>query len=422
ALLLCFRNLRPGVTEGAAELLAGGDLRLDLLLLLRLGLEQRIDVQRVELLALHLQRVLQSVQWHFGDVASLIAGLRELQQAPAQLRATQQRQWQIDIPQRLQLRHREQALCGARVAGDEYRLVHRRTREVDPQEIRCCGGLAILVRAQHRHVEAPARELEVVRVAAELRDAVLGREHEAHVVVALVLVQPVLPALVEVHRIALQRAGLLVLLARLLARLLELGERLLARVVGALVVEAFRRRVHLRRDVLVRDEHIGDLLLAANLLLAALGEKAIVAQALVLGRMLIETAPRAMEIREDQPVRRNERGGAVRQADRREPYLVEPRGREVYAVALLHERGRRVVKRPHAFIGVCRAYYEERGKSQELELAHGGPSVRYLWHPACRARWPALCGIRSCAAAQGTNGTSAFATNRGPGASALAFE
>ena len=43
--------------------------------------------------------------------------------------------------------------------------------------------LAVLVHAQQRHVEAPARELKVVRVAAERADILLRRERETQIVV-----------------------------------------------------------------------------------------------------------------------------------------------------------------------------------------------------------------------------------------------
>ena len=62
------------------------------------------------------------------------------------------------------------------------------------------AGLPFSYDAQQRHVEAPARELEVVGVAAEGRDRVLRRERQPHVVVALVLVEPVLAALIERDR------------------------------------------------------------------------------------------------------------------------------------------------------------------------------------------------------------------------------
>ena len=83
-------------------------------------------------------------------------------------------------------------------------------------------GLVVLVHAEHRDVEVVARVREVVGVAAEERDAVLRREHQAHVRVLLVAIQVVEAALVERDDGALQPGGV----GRLL---LDLGDRGAAR-------------------------------------------------------------------------------------------------------------------------------------------------------------------------------------------------
>ena len=77
-----------------------------------------------------------------------------------------------------------------------------------------------------------------------------------------------------------------------------------------------------------------------------------------------------MEVREDEPVRRDERGRAVREPDGGEAHALEPRRRDVHAVSLLDELRGRVVEGPHSFVGVGGADDEERGQSQELELTH----------------------------------------------------
>src|SRR5205807_9600315 len=108
--------------------------------------------------------------------------------------------------------------------GDEHRLAGVRALRPDAQ----IGGrrrrLAVrVVSAQQRHIEAPARKLEVVGIAAESCDLLFGSEDQAHVVVAPVLVEPVLAALIETDGFAFTAAGARVR-AALLTRLLELRE------------------------------------------------------------------------------------------------------------------------------------------------------------------------------------------------------
>ncbi len=88
--------------------------------------------------------------------------------------------------------------------GDEHGLVGGRAVEVDRQMLRRRGRTAVLVGAQQREVEAPARKLEVVRVAAERGDVGLGREDQPHVVVAPILIEPELAAAVERDGLAFQ--------------------------------------------------------------------------------------------------------------------------------------------------------------------------------------------------------------------------
>src|SRR6185312_14595818 len=103
---------------------------------------------------------------------------------------------------------------------DEDGLARGRPFEIDREMIgRVRGGLAF-VRSQKCHIEAPARKLEIVGIAAECGDVVLRREYEAHIIVALVLVEEVLPSVVEIDRFAFERPGARVGAAPALAGLL----------------------------------------------------------------------------------------------------------------------------------------------------------------------------------------------------------
>src|SRR5437016_8289437 len=134
--------------------------------------------------------------------------------------------------------------------GDELRLAGVRALRPDPQ----IGGrrrrLAVrVVSAQQRHIEAPARKLEVIRIAAERCDLRFGSEDQAHVVVTLVLVEPVLTALIETDGFTSTAAAARACIA-LLARLLELRDEFLAGAVRAPVVEVARSRLDPVRHVL----------------------------------------------------------------------------------------------------------------------------------------------------------------------------
>src|SRR5207253_6247531 len=130
--------------------------------------------------------------------------------------------------------------------------------------------------------------------------------------------------------------------ALLLAGLLELGQGLLAGVVGAPGIESADRRLHRRGDLLQTHEHVGDLGAALELLIARAGEEARVQEVVFRARVLIEAALRTVVIGEHQPVGRDEGGGAVRQARRRGAHALEPRGAQVGAVPALDELARKI--------------------------------------------------------------------------------
>ena len=103
----------------------------------------------------------------------------ELNVAAAQFRGAQQRDGKSTVALELELRGGFQAGSRAGMPGDEHQLIDLRPREIDLQVIRCLGGLAVLVGAQHREIERPARKLKIVGIAAERSDVRLGREYQA---------------------------------------------------------------------------------------------------------------------------------------------------------------------------------------------------------------------------------------------------
>ena len=361
-------DVGPGVADpGERGVLGHAGAQLGLIgALLR---HELLVEQRIELLAAHLDAVLEAEQRVGDDAALGVALLRELDVAATQLAAAQQPLRQVVVALRFELRDGEQAVGGAGVARDQHELARRGAVEVDAQRTRHLHRLAVLVGAQQAHVEAPARELEVVRVAAEGCDARLGREHEAHIGVALVAVEELLAAVVERDRLALE-AGVL------LAGLLERGDRALAGLVGGALVEPAGGGLDLGGHILHADEDIRHLRAAGGLVLAVAGDEAVVEQALLLGGVLGEAAGDAVVVGEDQAVRRHEGRRAAGEPHRGLAHAVEPGGVDVDPVPLLHLRGGEVVVGPHAFVGTGGVYKdagdEGRGEAgDEGETAHG---------------------------------------------------
>ena len=284
----------PGIAE-ASEGRIGGDTGAQLRFLRALVIHHAFVEQGVELLAAHLDAVLETEQRVRRDASLGISLLCELDVASAKLVAAQQRGRQFIVAQRQQLIDRQQAVGGAGMARDEHQLAGFRAVEVDAQRPRHRHRLAVLVGAQQAHVEAPARELEVIRVAAEGRDARLGCEHQAHIGVALVAVEELLAAVVERDALALESGGLL-------AGLFEAGDGALAGLVGGALVESACGGLDLVRHVLHADEYIGDLRAAGDLFTAVAGDEAVVEQALLFGGVLREAGGDAVVVGEDQPL------------------------------------------------------------------------------------------------------------------------
>ena len=68
--------------------------------------------------------------------------------------------------------------------------------------MRTCGWFTAFVGAQKSDIEIETREIEIVRIAAELCNCKLRRKHQAHIGVALVTIQIVNAAVVERNEVA----------------------------------------------------------------------------------------------------------------------------------------------------------------------------------------------------------------------------
>ena len=126
-----------------------------------------------------------------------LIGSAELNVAAAQFRGAQQRRGQDHVALELELGGGFLTRSRAGMPRDEHQFIDLRPREIDLQVMGCFGGFAVLVGAQHREIEGPARKLKIVGIAAERGDVRLGCEYQPDIVVALVLVEKVLTAFIQ---------------------------------------------------------------------------------------------------------------------------------------------------------------------------------------------------------------------------------
>src|SRR5690606_34673543 len=191
----------------------------------------------------------------------------------------------------------------------------------------------------------------------------------ADVVVALVLVQEVLAALVKRDRLARKRTGPAILLRCGGAFRLEPTQRALAGLVRLRIGEPSRRGVHFRGDILDVDQHGQDLAAAAQLLIAQGRDEALAQIALAAARQVGEASRDAVMVGEHEPLGRDERARAACLVARNGAlYTPEPGGVDVDAVLLFDGVAWKVLERPHAFVrGGGKRHRQQRGEDDETQ-------------------------------------------------------
>ena len=182
------------------------------------------------------------------------------------------------------------------MTGDEGQLAFPRARRRPLEVVLRARRSIVLVGADETDVEVVAREVEIVGVAAEERDGELWREHHAHVLEALVLVQVVDAAVVQRHHVAAH--------LRVVSRafLLDPGHRRALRFRELLPFQPLRRGVDALRDVGDRDELVQLDLGALHFLLDRRGVEPLFDEVLVPGGQLLDAAMRAMVVRHHQAI------------------------------------------------------------------------------------------------------------------------
>ncbi len=264
------------------------------------------------------------------------------------------------------MRDRVEPLRATRVPGHEHEVTVRRAALAPAQVVLGLVRLAALVDAQERDVQAEAGVLEVVVVPAVEGDRLLGREDEADVVEALVGVQVVTPALV-------QRDDLGVQPCLLLRGVLQGRHRLAPRSAGSGGVEAARGAFDRLRDVFDRPEDVQVHVRAAQLVGERRRVEALLEQVALGRRQALQEVRRDVVVRHHEAVGGHDRAGAAdRDADGGLLHVLEPRGRDLEAVALGELLRRRVVEEPHALVG--------RSGSGEGQDGAGNAGCRELDH------------------------------------------
>ena len=252
----------------------------------------------------------------------------------------------------------------ARIAGDEHQVPFLRAAFAPLQVLRGLRRLAVLVGAEEGDVEVVARELEVIRVAAEEGDGVLGCEHEPDIRVFLVRVEMIPTPAIQGDDVAAQAGPV----ERLL---LDLRPGLPSGLGGCGVVHPLGDpRVHAIGDVDDADEHVQFQVGRLDLLLPGASEEAVL-EIVLRGRAdLVQGVGGDVVVGHHQALRRDERArpAAVEPHGSR-PDLGDPLRRRLEAVEFLELSDRQVVEGPHPLIGPdARRAGQDRQPRQDQEL------------------------------------------------------
>ena len=369
---------RPRIPVLVLALRIGIDPLAQAVLGLLLGGQHRRVGQCLQPAGVDLEAVLDAEHLVLGVLRGAGAGAAVFPENAVQGRKIAIGRGQLEITQQLQLGHRFLARGRARIAGGEHQLSILRAGGVEREELRV-RRMAVVVRTQERHVEVVAREIEIVRIAAEEGRVLVRREHQPHVLVAAVAVQRGAATMVERDHVATPKGGIAAdagFLDRAFRGLLRAG------VVGAML--AGERRVHPRRDVADGVEPVE--LHRRAFRLACLGCRGVaVLHVVVAGAGEFRKAlVGAVMVGHHQPVAGHERRRAAEcQAGRGLRHPLDPVGRRREAVLRLHLLHRQVVHRPHAFLGMgggspwrCDQERGEHAVSQSVRAVSGSHHKR----------------------------------------------
>ena len=364
-------DLGPGVTNAGGQGRIGGNPRPQVRFLRALGVHEGGRVEGELATEIDLEAVLEAEQGIGGDPAALGVAAGELDQPAAQFGPLEQADRDDQVALGLKLGHRELAVGGARVAGDEGRLARHGRPGLPGEVLRGADGLAVLVETQEADIEGIAREVEVVRVSPEEGSAEFWSKNKAHVGILPVAIKLVLATAVEADHLA---AGLRIPAAGLA---FQSGVGGVAGLDEVAAGQARGRLRDVRGDV---DDGQQDLGLNARtdpLFLAGTGQEAVLHIVGRTGRQVLGAVDHAVLVGEDKALWRDQGGrAAAGQAHRGGLDAVEPLLVDLHPEGLLDPGGGKGIEGPHAFIGTGDDGEAEGGGQEGASELEGHVSIR----------------------------------------------
>ncbi len=253
---------------------------------------------------------------------------------------------QQHVALQFQLRQRVEPVRPRRVARHEHQLAVGGAGGVPLQVVVDLQRLAVVVHPEDGQVEVVAGIGEVVGVATEERGLLLRAEHQAHVGVFAVAVQPVLAAVIQRNHRTIQ-TGLRVTF------LLQPGDLRPAGLQRLRAGGAGRDRPQdASGDILHGHEHADFLVRTLQLLGAGPGIEAVLNQVPLPGGQFLDLPQAHVVVRQDQAVRADERAGSAgSHPDAGQADVLEPRRVGLEAVLVRQQPQGRIVIRPHSLFG-----------------------------------------------------------------------
>ena len=259
---------------------------------------------------------------------------------------TLQRKWNANISLVFEFRHGHLAAGSPGMSRDEDQFPICGTVGTPFQIVLDLSRLPILVNPEETNIQIVARVLEIVRIAAIERDLLFGSENQPHISVFLEPVKLVGSSLVEGNDIAAQ--------PRFIERfLLDGGLHRAAGGESVLRVHlGFDRGIHSFRDIFDADQHVQLEIKTPFFFLGCARVKTFAHVIMIFITEFLQRVRAHMVVRHDQSRWRNERARpSAIETHGRPLNVIEPLVGGVKTVLFLELTARRVIEKPHAFVG-----------------------------------------------------------------------
>ena len=270
---------------------------------------------------------------------------------------------QADIAEILQVIHGKEPTGSAWVSCHESQIALFRAFRVPVQVVLRLGGLTVLINPKEAGIETESGVLEIVWIATEKGDVKFRCENEPDVGVFLVSVECVTAALIKgdhvVTHLILGRSGLF-----------DLSHFGAFGGIGFGIVRVFRHSSkHFCRYVTDINQNIQFQVRRFEFFSLGFGNEADLVIVFLFGRELLECIGTDVMVGHDQSIGGNERAGSsIIKADSRTSQLIDPSLGWFEPVFLFKLLEWKVVKDPHAFIGLNHAADSHTERRQKGEL------------------------------------------------------